>query len=76
MDDTYIFSMREHLAELKSDLQGLNEIINKRALSRYEYRASERTLQVLIEACIGIAKHWSYALIKRLRQMRIQPLKN
>ena len=64
MDDTYIYSMREHLADLKSDLQGLNEIINERALSRYEYRASERTLQVLIEACIGIAKHWSYALNK------------
>ncbi len=64
MDDTYIFSMREHLAELKSELQGLTEITEERVLSRYEYRASERTLQVLIEACIGIAKHWSYALTK------------
>lgn len=64
MDDTYIFSMREHLAELKSELQGLTEILSQRDLNRYEYRAAERTVQVLIEACIGIAKHWNYQLFK------------
>ena len=64
MDNTYIFSMREHLCELKSELLGLTEIIEQRDLSRYEYRAAERTLQVLIEACIGIAKHWCYELNK------------
>lgn len=64
MDDTYIFSMREHLAELKSELRGLTDILNQRDLNRYEYRAAERGLQVLIEACIGIAKHWNYALFK------------
>ncbi len=62
MDETYIFSMREHLDELKSELQGLTDIIRQRDLSRYEYRAAERALQILIEACIGIAKHWTYAL--------------
>jgi len=64
MDNPYIFSMREHLGELKSELQGLTDIIHERDLSRYEYRAAERILQVLIEACIGIAKHWNYALYK------------
>lgn len=64
MDDAYVFSMREHHAELKSELQGLTDIINQRELSRYEYRADERTLQVLIEACIGIAKHWNYVFYK------------
>jgi len=64
MDNTYIFSMQEHLEEIKSDLQGLHDISKTRALGRYEYRAAERSLQVLIEACIGIAKHWSYALNK------------
>lgn len=64
MDNTYIFSMQEHLEEIKSDLQGLHDISNDRVLGRYEYRAAERSLQVLIEACIGIAKHWSYALNK------------
>lgn len=64
MDNTYTFSMREHLSELNSDLIGLTKISIERSLSRYEYRAAERSLQVLIEACIGIAKHWSYALNK------------
>jgi len=62
MDNTYLFSMQEQLLELKSELQGLTDIIINRDLSRYEYRAAERTLQILIEACIGIAKHWIYAL--------------
>ncbi len=56
--------MQEHLEVIKSDLQGLHDISKTRALGRYEYRAAERSLQVLIEACIGIAKHWSYALNK------------
>lgn len=64
MDNTYIFSMQEHLEVIKSDLQGLHEISKTRVLGRFEYRAAERTLQILIEACIGIAKHWSYALNK------------
>jgi uncharacterized protein YutE (UPF0331/DUF86 family) len=64
MDNTYIFSMQEHLTEIESDLEGLYEISKKRPLGRYEYRAAERSLQVLIETCIGIAKHWSYALNK------------
>jgi uncharacterized protein YutE (UPF0331/DUF86 family) len=64
MDNTYILSMREHLNEIQSELHGLTEIINQRDLNRYEYRAAERTLQILIEACIGIAKHWNYALYK------------
>jgi len=64
MDNTYIFSMQEQLAGLKNELSGLNTIILQRALNQYEYRAAERTLQILIEACIGIAKHWSYAVTK------------
>lgn len=64
MDNTYILSMREHLSELQSELQGLTDIIIQRDLNRYEYRAAERTLQILIEACIGIAKHWNYVIYK------------
>lgn len=62
MDNPYLLSMREHLNELQSELQGLTDIMSQRDLNRYEYRAAERTLQILIEACIGIAKHWNYAL--------------
>lgn len=59
MDNTYIESMRAHLAQLESELFGLTDILAERTLSQYEYRAGERILQILIEACIGIAKHWS-----------------
>ncbi len=55
MDETYLFSMREHLSQLQIDLEGLSCIIGQRNLNCYEYRAAERTLQILIEACIGIA---------------------
>ncbi|MGY6276296.1 type VII toxin-antitoxin system HepT family RNase toxin [Methylomonas sp. MgM2] len=64
MDNPYILSMREHLGELQSELEGLTDIISQRDLNRYEYRAAERTLQILIEACISIAKHWNYTLYK------------
>ena len=64
MDNTYIFSMTEHLAQINNDLKGLTELSQRGMLSRYEYKAAERLLQVLIEVCIGVAKHWSYALNK------------
>lgn len=62
MDKTYIFSMQEHLDELKVELNGLYQIMKKRELSRYEYRAGERSLQILVGACIGIAKNWYFSL--------------
>ena len=58
MDNPYILSMREHLAELQSELQGLTDIISQRDLNRYEYRAAERTLQILTEACIHKNMTW------------------
>jgi uncharacterized protein YutE (UPF0331/DUF86 family) len=58
MSNTYASSMRDHIIELEAELNGLNEILEKRELSQYEYRAIERTVQITIEASIGIAKHW------------------
>lgn len=63
MDNTYTQSMREHIALIVSELDGLHSILSQRAFNRYEYRAAERTVQILIEACIGIAKHWSKSVI-------------
>ena len=86
MDNTYVFSMRSHIAQLHSELEGLNEIISERPFSRYEYRAAERTLQIVIEACIGIAKHWNkmiygtapaeaYSAFQRLADFGIEEVK-
>ena len=46
----------------------IRAILALRALSNLEYRAAERTLQVSIEACIGVAKHWAKALASHTPQ--------
>ncbi|SDK73786.1 Uncharacterized conserved protein YutE, UPF0331/DUF86 family [Franzmannia pantelleriensis] len=57
MEPEYVASMREHLARLGEELQQLHELlVAERVLSPLVYRAAERNLQLLTEACIGIAK--------------------
>ena len=56
LDRYYADSLKEHLAELKEQLQELEHILEQRPLSAIEYRALERNLQLLVEACIGLAK--------------------
>jgi uncharacterized protein YutE (UPF0331/DUF86 family) len=57
MDEAYRDAMLEHLALLEEDLEQLQSQVEPGlALSRIAYRAAERNLQLLIEACIGIAK--------------------
>lgn len=62
MKESYTLSMKQHLLVLQGELEALSDIDKERSLNQFEYRAAERTLQVLIEACIGIAKQWSYGL--------------
>ncbi|WP_221798868.1 type VII toxin-antitoxin system HepT family RNase toxin [Oceanobacter mangrovi] len=57
MDSTYLLSMKSHIAEINADLSDLSDILEARSLSRIESKASERLVQTLAEACIGIAKH-------------------
>lgn len=56
MLNTYSTSMLEHIQQLTSQLEQLANI--ERPLNQFESLAAERLLQVLIEACIGVAKHW------------------
>lgn len=57
MDEAYCSAMREQLAELDEDLQLLaKSMAEKGYADRHEYRAAERNLQLLVEACIGIGK--------------------
>lgn len=58
MANAYILAMEAHLKECRVDLERLHEIFTESQPSRFEMKVAERTLQVLIEACIGIAKHW------------------
>lgn len=61
-DNAYITALRASMIRYRTELAEISAILNERALSNLEYRAAERTLQVSIEGCIGIAKHWSKAL--------------
>lgn len=54
----YLFAIVEHAQECREDLDQLAETAANRNLNRMERRAAERALQVLIEACVGVAKYW------------------
>lgn len=56
MLNAYSTSMLEHIQQLTSQLEQLASI--ERPLNQFESLAAERLIQVLIEACIGVAKHW------------------
>ncbi|MCE8002245.1 MULTISPECIES: type VII toxin-antitoxin system HepT family RNase toxin [Billgrantia] len=55
----YLVALRQHVAECETDIATLERIVKERPWSRLERHAAERTLQVLIEGCIGVAKHWA-----------------
>ncbi len=49
--------MKEHITELEEELLEYREyILNDNKINLMAYRAIERATQLLIEACIGIAK--------------------
>ncbi|QTF91319.1 DUF86 domain-containing protein [Halomonas sp. BM-2019] len=55
----YLLAVGTHLDECETDIATLREILAERPWSRLERHAAERTLQILIEGCIGLAKHWA-----------------
>lgn len=57
MDELYRQAMVEHLSRLAEELDQLyHEYASGEPLPRLHTRAAERSLQLLIEACIGICK--------------------
>ncbi len=56
MDEAYRYAMREHLAQIEEELVELERSLKTPVVGLLTYRATERTLQLLIEACIGLAK--------------------
>jgi uncharacterized protein YutE (UPF0331/DUF86 family) len=58
MLEAYVTSIKEHVAECVEDLDELALIAEQREWSRIERKAVERLLQVVIEACVGMAKQW------------------
>ena len=57
-----------YLHELNQQVDGyifdLNDLAEQDTFKNRDYYAVERLLQVLVEACIGISKHWLKALKK------------
>lgn len=57
MDESYRLAMQDQLAELEEELQEIRDELDKQDhIDRLTYRATERSLQLLVETCIGIAK--------------------
>ena len=54
----YLIAIEQHRRECLEDLDSLASTAVLRPFNRIECRAAERALQVLIESCIGVAKHW------------------
>ena len=66
MSQDYLIAIKQHCAECLDDLNELSNTAKTQVLNRMERRAAERSLQVLIEACIGLAKRWLNAEQKTL----------
>jgi len=60
-NSAYLSALSEHINQCEYDLQTLKNMLASRSLSRLEQHAAERTLQILIESAIGLAKHWAKA---------------
>jgi len=56
LDEAYRDAMLEHLAQIEEELREIEHALEARPISALVYRATERTIQLLIEACVGIAK--------------------
>ncbi|AMO67003.1 hypothetical protein DOK_02091 [gamma proteobacterium BDW918] len=60
-NSAYLSALAEHIDQCEYDLKSLKDILAIRNFSRLEQHAAERTLQILIESAIGLAKHWTKA---------------
>ncbi|WP_419810605.1 DUF86 domain-containing protein [Bacterioplanoides sp.] len=57
MNEAYIASIRQHTQEQVETLNELADNIKQQPLRKIERLAAERSLQILIESAIGVAKH-------------------
>lgn len=55
---TYLHELKAHAENIVSELDEISALSKTTNLSNRDFYAVERLLQVLTEACIGVAKHW------------------
>jgi len=58
MLNTYVEAIQQHVNESVEDLETIYNILQERSWTRVERKGAERLLQTLVEACIGLSKHW------------------
>jgi uncharacterized protein YutE (UPF0331/DUF86 family) len=84
MLNAYIDSMEEHINESREDLNSLHQLLQSRSWTRVERKGAERLLQVLVEASIGLSKHWlksqnkvlpndAYSVFEKLVDLQLLP---
>ncbi len=84
MLNTYIDAIQQHVNENTEDLETLHAILQQRSWTRVERKGAERLLQTLVEACIGVSKHWlkqhnkvlpsdAYSVFEKLMELQLIP---
>ena len=84
MLSAYKDAIQQHINESCQDLEELNLILQTRNWTRLERKGAERLIQTLVEACIGIAKHWlkqqgkvlpsdAYSVLETLTELQLIP---
>ncbi len=84
MLNPYVEAIQQHVKESTEDLETLYQILKERTWTRVERKGAERLLQTLVEACIGVAKHWlkqqnkvipadAYAVFEKLMELQLIP---
>ncbi len=82
MLNPYTDAIQQHVNETVEDLETIYHILQQRPWTRIERKGAERLLQTLVEACIGVAKHWlkqqnkvlpieAYAVFEKLMDLQL-----
>ena len=82
MLNNYADAIQEHVSECVEDLDSLHQLLKERSWTRVERKGAERLLQILVESCIGVAKHWlkqqgkvlpsdAYSVLKKLTELQL-----
>ena len=58
MLNSSVEAIQQHINESVEDLETIYSILQERSWTRVERKGAERLLQTLVEACIGVSKHW------------------
>jgi len=85
MLNTYVDAIQQHVNESTEDLETLYAILQERSWTRVERKGAERLLQILVEACIGVSKHWlkqqnkvlptdAYSVFEKLMELQLIPV--